>query len=407
MQRRGFGSRCFRWIVNYAARHVPAHADRDAPPDGAAHDPVDGNPASCRHGPAGTDRPGAGARIPLLVDLTGVAPSPKPSDDEDAERPRQRTRPEAKRTKSRPTFDGLDDELGRAATARCHRPSRAALERGGRPQARRHAKHGVAAPLAARLARPTNSASSTATRPLEPWPSTSSPTSTTTATSTLELARGAFATSAAQATLDAGRASASHWSSSSTRPASGPRSRGMPAAAAHARHAPSRRPPAADPQHLDDLQHNRLPAIEKKTGYSARDDQGSDRGAPAASTAPRGRAVHATDTPYVVPDISSSPTSDGLRSVRLLDDQTPQLSISRHYQKLLKNKQADPEAREFIQKKIQSAQWLIESIEQRRNTLGEGDHARSSSIRRRSSTRARSTSSRSRCSRSPTRSAST
>ena len=36
---------------------------------------------------------------------------------------------------------------------------------------------------------------------------------------------------------------------------------------------------------------------------------------------------------------------------------------------MLKNKQADPAAREFIQKKIQSARWLIESIEQRRNTL--------------------------------------
>ena len=36
---------------------------------------------------------------------------------------------------------------------------------------------------------------------------------------------------------------------------------------------------------------------------------------------------------------------------------------------MLKNKQADPAAREFLHKKIQSARWLIESIEQRRNTL--------------------------------------
>ena len=45
------------------------------------------------------------------------------------------------------------------------------------------------------------------------------------------------------------------------------------------------------------------------------------------------------------------------------------LSISRYYQKQLRNKQTDPAAREFIQKRIQSARWLIESIEQRRNTL--------------------------------------
>jgi RNA polymerase sigma-54 factor len=36
---------------------------------------------------------------------------------------------------------------------------------------------------------------------------------------------------------------------------------------------------------------------------------------------------------------------------------------------MLKDKSADPSTREFIQKKIQSARWLIESIEQRRNTL--------------------------------------
>jgi len=59
----------------------------------------------------------------------------------------------------------------------------------------------------------------------------------------------------------------------------------------------------------------------------------------------------------------------GQYEVRLQDEHTPQLAISRIYQKLLKDKQSDPAAREYIQKKIQSARWLIESIEQRRNTL--------------------------------------
>ena len=36
---------------------------------------------------------------------------------------------------------------------------------------------------------------------------------------------------------------------------------------------------------------------------------------------------------------------------------------------MLKDRNGDPAARDFIQKKIQSARWLIESIEQRRNTL--------------------------------------
>ncbi len=74
-------------------------------------------------------------------------------------------------------------------------------------------------------------------------------------------------------------------------------------------------------------------------------------------------------TQYVVPDLVVEPNEHGEYEVRLVDEHTPQLAISRYYQKQLKNKSTDPAAREFIQKRIQSARWLIESIEQRRNTL--------------------------------------
>src|SRR5205814_2529955 len=72
---------------------------------------------------------------------------------------------------------------------------------------------------------------------------------------------------------------------------------------------------------------------------------------------------------YVVPDLVVEPNDQEGYDVRLVDEHTPNLSISRYYQKQLRNKQTDPAAREFIQKKIQSARWLIESIEQRRSTL--------------------------------------
>lgn len=120
--------------------------------------------------------------------------------------------------------------------------------------------------------------------------------------------------------------------------------------------------------HLEDLQQNRLPAIEKKTGIPL----------PAIKEAiehlrrldPRpGSRFEPVETQYVVPDLVVEADEHGIYQVRLQDEHIPQLSISRLYQKLLKSKQADPAAREFIQKKIQSARWLIESIEQRRNTL--------------------------------------
>lgn len=120
--------------------------------------------------------------------------------------------------------------------------------------------------------------------------------------------------------------------------------------------------------HLDDLQQNRLPAIEKKTGISI--EQIKEAIEHMRRLNPRPGARYAPeDAQYVIPDLVVEANEHGEYEVRLVDDRTPQLSISRYYQKQLKNKQTDPAAREFIQKRIQSARWLIESIEQRRNTL--------------------------------------
>jgi RNA polymerase sigma-54 factor len=55
--------------------------------------------------------------------------------------------------------------------------------------------------------------------------------------------------------------------------------------------------------------------------------------------------------------------------VGLEHGRTPTLYISPYYRKLLTSGEANAETREYIKRKINSAQWLIESIEQRRNTL--------------------------------------
>jgi len=120
--------------------------------------------------------------------------------------------------------------------------------------------------------------------------------------------------------------------------------------------------------HLDDLQQNRLPAIEKKTGIPIDDIKEAIEHLRRLNPRPGARFAPES-TQYVVPDLIVEANEHGEYEVRLADDHTPQLAISRYYQKQLKNKQTDAAAREFIQKRIQSARWLIESIEQRRNTL--------------------------------------
>ncbi len=121
-------------------------------------------------------------------------------------------------------------------------------------------------------------------------------------------------------------------------------------------------------QYFEDLEHNRLPAIEKKTGIPIEKIKEAIEQLRRLNFRP-GASFTSDNAQYVIPDLIVEHNEHGGYDVRLADENSPQLSISRNYQKLLRNKQTDPTAREYIQKKIQSARWLIESIEQRRNTL--------------------------------------
>jgi RNA polymerase sigma-54 factor len=121
-------------------------------------------------------------------------------------------------------------------------------------------------------------------------------------------------------------------------------------------------------QHFDDLEHNRLPAIEKKTGIPLDKIKEALEQLRRLNLRPAA-AFDSDSSQYVVPDLIVELDENGAYQVRLAEEYSPQLSISRDYQKLLRNKETDPATREYIQKKIQSARWLIESIEQRRNTL--------------------------------------
>jgi RNA polymerase sigma-54 factor len=121
-------------------------------------------------------------------------------------------------------------------------------------------------------------------------------------------------------------------------------------------------------RHLEDLQQNRLPAIEKKTGMPLETLKQAIEQLKRLDPRPGARNAF-QPAEYVVPDLIVEPDDSGVYQVRLADEYTPHLSISKPYLRLLKDKGADPEARAYVQKKLQSARWLIESIEQRRATL--------------------------------------
>jgi RNA polymerase sigma-54 factor len=120
--------------------------------------------------------------------------------------------------------------------------------------------------------------------------------------------------------------------------------------------------------HLEDIAHNRLPAIQRRTDFDLSVIKEAIEVLKRLSTRP-GDQFNADNTPYVVPDILVERNEDGEYTVRLLDDWLPNIYISRRYVDLYREKGADPKTKEYLKRKIQAAQWLQESIEQRRSTL--------------------------------------
>jgi len=55
--------------------------------------------------------------------------------------------------------------------------------------------------------------------------------------------------------------------------------------------------------------------------------------------------------------------------VTLARGDVPNIYISRRYKRMLRDGTLDGQTKEFIRKNIRSARWLIESIQQRRNTI--------------------------------------
>ncbi len=120
--------------------------------------------------------------------------------------------------------------------------------------------------------------------------------------------------------------------------------------------------------HLADLAENRLPQIAKKTGYSIDLIQTVRDELHVLNPKP-GAAFMETYVPNVTPDIILELDENGEYQVRLDDDRVPQLFISEYYRNRLQDPTSTAEEREFIKNKINGAQWLIDSIEQRRSTL--------------------------------------
>ncbi|MBA2116764.1 RNA polymerase factor sigma-54 [Bremerella alba] len=120
--------------------------------------------------------------------------------------------------------------------------------------------------------------------------------------------------------------------------------------------------------HLEDLRDNRLPQIQKSTGFSIERIQAAWSELRRLDPKP-GSIYNDSHVANVIPDLMLDIDEDGRYVVQAEDRDIPQLRISNYYRERLSSPTATREEKEFIKRKLNAAQWLIDAIIQRQNTL--------------------------------------
>ena len=120
--------------------------------------------------------------------------------------------------------------------------------------------------------------------------------------------------------------------------------------------------------HFDDLVNHRWSDIARELSVSQKEVQEAADGMSEFDPKP-GRAVSADPEHYVIPDLIVEKI-DGEYMVFANDTNLPRLRISRAYRDVARDKNKfKGENRDFISAKLNSANWMIQAIEQRRQTM--------------------------------------
>ncbi len=121
--------------------------------------------------------------------------------------------------------------------------------------------------------------------------------------------------------------------------------------------------------YMDALLENRLPEIAKKMHCTIeRLNRALERLSKLDSSP--GLQIGRNDSIPITPDVVvESPNGAGEFVVRLADDGLPSLRLSPYYMRMAADGRVSDKAKKFLQNNIRSAHWIIEAIEQRKNTL--------------------------------------
>ncbi len=119
---------------------------------------------------------------------------------------------------------------------------------------------------------------------------------------------------------------------------------------------------------FDELINHRWSEISKRFGISAGDVQTAADEIAKLDPKP-GLRYSSGDDNYIIPDLVVDKI-DGKYHIFLNDANLPRLKLSRAYQEIARDKKKfEGENKEFISSKLNSANWMIQAIEQRRQTM--------------------------------------
>jgi len=120
--------------------------------------------------------------------------------------------------------------------------------------------------------------------------------------------------------------------------------------------------------HLEDLAGNRLGAIAKDMGVTVQDVQKMADVVRDLEPKPGRQFASEMTTKYIVPDVIVEEV-DGEYVVSINESSVPKLSVSSYYKDLLHKADTDEQLAEYLADRVNSATWLIRSIEQRKQTI--------------------------------------
>ncbi|MBN1392364.1 MAG: RNA polymerase factor sigma-54 [Sedimentisphaerales bacterium] len=121
--------------------------------------------------------------------------------------------------------------------------------------------------------------------------------------------------------------------------------------------------------YMDELLENHLPEIARKMDCRVEDINRAVQRIAKLDTSPGLQIGTDRNNPVTADCIVEYLEESDDYSVRLADSDLPALKINSYYAKMAKDAKVNEKTKQFLQNNIRSAQWIIDAIEQRKNTL--------------------------------------